>query len=97
MSTGIVCLVVLMRTCRPFTLTRCLLLIASGTGFLIGGTLLRGVFKLEALEGKALIALAALALAGGIITLLGEWLIRKYESWFAGKLSFHKLMKKQKE
>ena len=94
LSTGAVCLIVLLRTCRPLTLTRCLLLIASSAGFLIGATLLRGIFKLEALDGKALTALAALAIAGGVVTLLGEWIIHKNERWFANKLNFRKTYEK---
>ena len=96
LSAGIVCLVVLVRTCRPLNLIRCLLLAASSIGFAIGATLLRGVFKLEALDGNALLALAALAAGGAIITLLGEWLIHKNEGWFAEKLTFQKAKKPEK-
>lgn len=96
LSAGIVCLVVLVRTCRPLNLIRCLLLAASSIGFAIGATLLRGIFKLEALDGNALLALAALAAGGAIITLLGEWLIHKNEGWFAEKLTFQKAKKPEK-
>lgn len=63
LSSGTVCYLVLVRTCRPLNRIRILLLIAVAVAFAGAFLLLRGIFLLEPLTG------AALAVYGGLCVL----------------------------
>ena len=83
LSAGAVCWLVLLRTCLPLNMTRKILLAVVIAAFAGAFLLLGRIFFLTFLTGRALIALAALAVLGGGIILLCNRLITRREA--AGK------------
>ena len=80
LSAGVVCWLVLMRTCLPLNLTRKILLAVVIGAFAGAFFLLRRIFFLEWLSGTAWLVLAGLAVLGGGIILLCDWLIARHEA-----------------
>ena len=80
LSAGFVCWLVLLRTCLPLNLTRKILLAVVIGAFAGAFFLLRRIFFLEWLSGTAWLVLAGLAVLGGGIILLCDWLIARHEA-----------------
>ena len=80
LSAGVVCWLVLLRTCLPLNLTRKILLAVVIGAFAGAFFLLRKIFFLEWLSGTAWLVLAGLAVLGGGIILLCDWLIARHEA-----------------
>ena len=80
LSAGVVCWLVLLRTCLPLNLTRKILLAVVIGAFAGAFFLLRRIFFLEWLSGTAWLVLAGLAVLGGGIILLCDWLIARHEA-----------------
>ena len=80
LSAGFVCWLVLLRTCLPLNLTRKILLAVVIGAFAGAFFLLRRIFFLEWLSGTAWLVLAGLAVLGGGIILLCDWLITRHEA-----------------
>lgn len=80
LSAGFICWLVLLRTCLPLNLTRKILLAVVIGAFAGAFFLLRRIFFLEWLSGTAWLVLAGLAVLGGGIILLCDWLIARHEA-----------------
>ena len=80
LSAGVVCWMVLFRSCRPLNKIRKLLLIAVAAGFVGAYLLLGNIFFLVPLTGPAIGALAGLAVLGCGIILLCDYLIARHEA-----------------
>ena len=76
LSAGIICWVVLLRTCLPLNRIRCILLVVVAAAFVLAYLALGNVFLLVPLTGPALLLLAGLAVLGTLLILLFRLLLR---------------------